>query len=91
VLVIGMELTRPSILATLLWAFEILIIGLSVYSLIFREGGLTTLDLHDSLLMFVAFSSGINPIITGALIDMHTMLCKKETKPTNNTQSLHED
>ena len=54
-----------------------MIIGLTVYSLIFWEGGLTTLDLHDSLLIFVAFSSGINAIATGALIDMHTMRYKK--------------
>lgn len=82
VMVLGqeMELTRPSILATFLWAFGILIIGLTVYSLIFWEGGLTTLDLHDSLLIFVAFSSGINAIATGALIDMHTMRYKKGNK-----------
>ena len=82
VIVLGgeMELTRPSIFATLLWAFGILIIGLTVYSLIFWEGGLTTLDLHDSLLIFVAFSNGINAIATGALIDMHTMRYKKGNK-----------
>ena len=76
----GMELTRPSIFAMLLWAFGILIIGLTVYSLIFWEAGLATLDLHDSLLIFVAFSSGINAIATGALIDMHTMRYKKGNK-----------
>jgi hypothetical protein len=76
----GMELTRPSILAMLLWALGIFLIGLTVYSLIFWEGGLTTLDLHDSLLIFVAFSSGINAIATGALIDMHTMRYKKGNK-----------
>ena len=67
------KLRRPSIIATLLWAFGIFLIGLTVYSLVFWEGGLTTIDLHDSLLIFVAFSSGINAIATGALIDMHTM------------------
>jgi len=82
VIVLGREikLTRPGIIATLLWAFGILIIGLTVYSLIFWEGGLTTLDLHDSLLVFVAFSSGINAFATGALIDMHTMRYKKGNK-----------
>ena len=80
VLVSGMELTRPSIFATLLWAFGVFVVGLTVYSLIFWEGGLTTLDLHDSLLIFVAFSSGINAIATGALIDMHTMRTKKGNK-----------
>ena len=70
------KLRRPSIVATLLWAFGIFIIGLTVYSLIFWEGGLTTIDLHDSLLIFVAFSSGINAIATGALIDMHTLRYK---------------
>ena len=44
------------------------------------EGGLTTLDLHDSLLIFVAFTGGINAIATGALIDMHTMRYKKGNK-----------
>ena len=68
-----MEPTRPSIVATLLWALGIFIIGLTVYSLIFWEGGLITIDLHDSLLVFVAFSSGVNAIATGALIDMHTV------------------
>ena len=76
----GTELSRPSILATLLWALGVFVIGLTVYSLIFWGGGLTTLDLHDSLLIFVAFSSGINAIATGALIDMHTMRYKKGNK-----------
>jgi len=82
VMVLGREmgLTRPSILATLLWGFGVFVIGLTVYSLIFWEGGLTTLDLHDSLLIFAAFSSGINAIATGALIDMHTMRYKKGNK-----------
>jgi len=71
-----MEPSRPSIFATLLWAFGTFIFGLTVYGLIFWEGGLTTLDLHDSLLIFVAFSSGINAIATGALIDMHTIRYK---------------
>ena len=71
---------RPSIVAMLLWAFGTFIIGLTVYSLIFWEGGLTTIDLHDSLLIFVAFSSGINAIATGALIDMHTMQYRTRRK-----------
>ena len=66
------KLKKTSIIATLLWTFGIFIICLTVYSLIFWEGGLTTIDLHDSLLIFAAFSSGINAIATGALIDMHT-------------------
>ena len=74
------KLRRPSIIATLLWALGIFLIGLTVYSLIFWEGGLTTLDLHDSLLIFVAFSSGINAIATGALIDMHTMRYRTRRK-----------
>ena len=76
----AMKLTRPSILATLLWALGVFVIGLTVYSLIFWEGGLTTLDLHGSLLIFVAFSSGVNAIATGALIDMHTMRTEKGNK-----------
>ena len=47
---------RPSIIATLFWAFGIFIIGLTVYSLIFWKGGATTMDVHDSLLIFAAFS-----------------------------------
>jgi len=75
-----MELTRPSIFATLLWALGVFVVGLTVYSLIFWEGGLTTLELHDSLFIFVAFSTGINAIATGALVDMHTMRYKKGNK-----------
>jgi len=44
------------------------------------EGGLATLDMHDSLLIFAAFTGGINAIATGALIDMHTMRYKKGNK-----------
>ena len=80
VLVGEMELTRPSIFATLLWALGVFVVGLTVYSLIFWEGGLTTLELHDSLFIFVAFSTGINAIATGALVDMHTMRYKKGNK-----------
>ena len=81
------KLGRTSIIATLLWAFGIFIIGLTVYSLIFWEGGLTTIDLHDSLLIFVAFSSGINVIATGALIDMHTM--RHKTRKHEPYETLH--
>ena len=66
-----MEPTRPSIIATLLWVFGIFIIGLTVYSMVSWRGW--TENLRDMLLVFVAFSSGINAIATGALIDMHTM------------------
>ena len=65
-----MEPTRPNIIATLLWAFGIFIIGLTVYSMINWRGW--TENLRDMLLVFVAFSSGVNAIATGALIDMHT-------------------
>jgi hypothetical protein len=30
-------------------------------------------NIHDTLLILVAFASGVNAIATGALIDMHTM------------------
>lgn len=72
-----MELTRPSVLATLLWAPGLFVIGLTVYGLVFWEGGLTTLGLRDGLLMFAAFSSGLNAIAAGALIDMHVVRYKK--------------
>jgi hypothetical protein len=39
-----------------------------------------TQNIHDALLILVAFSSGINAIATGALIDMHTMKTKATTK-----------
>ena len=65
------RLGRPSIIATLMWAFGIVIIGSTVYSMISWPGGWTE-DLHDVLLVFVSFSTGINAIATGALIDMHT-------------------
>jgi len=35
-----------------------------------------TENLHDTLLVLVAFSTGINAIATGALIDMHTLRYK---------------
>jgi hypothetical protein len=34
---------------------------------------------YDTLLILVAFSSGINAIATGALIDMHTMKGRTKT------------
>jgi hypothetical protein len=70
----GIEIPRPSIIATLLWGFGIFIIGLTVYSMINWRGW--TENLHDMLLVFVAFSAGVNAIATGALIDMHTMKTK---------------
>jgi len=74
-----MRLERPSIVATLLWAFGIFILGLTVCS-IFNWPGDWTESLHDILLIFVAFSSGINAIATGALIDMHTTRYKTGRK-----------
>ena len=32
-----------------------------------------TKNIHGTLLILVAFSSGVNAIVTGALIDMHTI------------------
>jgi ABC-type uncharacterized transport system permease subunit len=72
------EHTRPSIVATLLWAFAIVIIGFTVYSMVSWQGW--TQDIHDTLLVLVAFSSGTNAIATGALIDMHTMRFKRKGK-----------
>ena len=69
------KLRRPSIIATLLWAFGIVIIGLTVYCMINWSDGWTE-NLHDILLVLVAFSTGINAIATGALIDMHTLRYK---------------
>ena len=37
-------------------------------------------NIHDTLLVLVAFSSGVNAIATGALIDMHTMKQKHARK-----------
>jgi len=39
-----------------------------------------TQNIHDTLLILVAFSSGVNAIATGALIDMHTMRYKEAKK-----------
>jgi hypothetical protein len=69
------RLGRPSIAATLLWTFGIVIIGLTVYCMINWPSGWTE-NLHDVLLMLVSFSTGINAIATGALIDMHTLRYK---------------
>lgn len=71
-----MEYTRPSIIATLLWAFGIVVIGFTIYSMVSWQGW--TQNIHDILLVFVAFSSGINAIATGALIDMHTIKRKQQ-------------
>ena len=73
-----MKLERPSIVATLLWAFGIFIICVTVYSMVNWRGWIE--NLHDMLLVLVAFSSGINAIATGALIDMHTMRHKTGRK-----------
>jgi len=72
------EPTRPSILATLLWAFGIFIIGLTIYIIISLHGW--TENPRDILLIFVAFLSGVNAIATGALIDMHSMRYRTERK-----------
>ena len=66
-----MEYTRPSIIATLLWAFGLVIIGLTIYCMVIWQGW--TQNIHDTLLILVAFSSGVNAIATEALIDMHTI------------------
>jgi len=72
------ELTRPSIVATLLWAFGIFTICVTVYSMAGWRGWIE--NLQDILLVLVAFSSGINAIATGVLIDMHTMQYKTGRK-----------
>jgi len=54
--------------------WSIHIIGLTVYGMVSWQGW--TQNIHDTLLILVAFSSGINAIATGALIDMHTMRYK---------------
>ena len=41
-----------------------------------------TQNIHDTLLILVAFSSGINAIAIGALIDMHSMRFKRKGKNT---------
>jgi hypothetical protein len=41
-----------------------------------------TQNIHGILLVFVAFSSGVNAIATGALIDMHGMRFKRKGKNT---------
>ena len=39
-----------------------------------------TQNIHDTLLILVAFSLGINAIATGALIDIHTRTHKVQKK-----------
>jgi hypothetical protein len=53
------------------WAFGLVIIGFTVYSMINWRGW--TENMHDMLLVFVAFAISINVIATGTLIDMHTI------------------
>jgi hypothetical protein len=75
-----MEYTRPSIIVTLLWAFGIFIIILTVYSMFNWRGW--TQNLNDFLLVIVAFAVAVNAIGTGILIDMHTIKRKKENQRT---------
>ena len=79
------RLRRPSIVATLLWAFGIVTIGLTVYCMINWSDGWAE-NLHDILLVLVAFSTGINAIATGALIDMHnpTYTMRHRTRRKNH-------
>jgi hypothetical protein len=73
-----MKPARPSIIAMLLWAFGIFIIGLTVYSMLNWRGW--TKSLNDMLLVIVAFAAAVNAIATGALIDMHTIRRKRENQ-----------
>ena len=63
------EMPRPSILATLLWALGILLIGLTIYSTI-NWRVWTEWSTQDLLLVVVSIATGINSIATGALINM---------------------
>jgi len=60
--------------------YAIVVIGLTVYYMINWSDGWTE-NLHDILLVLVAFSTGINAIATGALIDMHTMRYRRRREP----------
>lgn len=71
------EIPRPSILATVLWAFGFLIIGLTIYYMISWRVW-TEWSIQDLLLVVVSFATGINAIATGALIDMHTLGHKRK-------------
>ena len=53
----------------------IVIIASTVYCIISWPSGWTE-NLHGILLVLIAFSTGVNAIATGALIDMHTMQYK---------------
>jgi len=75
-----MKLERPGIVATLLWAFGIFIIGLTVYSVINWPGGWTE-NLHDMLLIFVAFSGSVNAIATEPSSTCSPCDVKQEEKP----------
>jgi len=44
-----MEFTRPSIVATLLWAFGAVIIGLTIYNMVSWQGW--TQNIHDTILI----------------------------------------
>ncbi len=79
---IEMEMRRPSIVATVLWALGLFIIGYAIYNLIVWEGGLEAIGLQDGLLILVAFCTGINAIATGALIDMHNIQIKIRSHKT---------
>jgi len=59
-----------------MWAFGLVIIGVTIYIMINWQGW--TENFGDFFLVFVAFTSAINAIVTGALIDMHTMKRKRQ-------------
>ena len=68
------ELKRPSVLATLLWALGIFMVALRVYGILAWRGWIESTE--GALLVFVAFTCGLNAMATGFLIDMHSMQYK---------------
>lgn len=73
------EMPRHSILGTVLWAFGILIIGLTIYSTISWRVW-TEWSTQDLLLVVVSIATGTNSIAIGALIDMHTLARAPKTR-----------
>ena len=53
------KIGRTGVVATVLWAFGIFIIGLATHSMITWEGGVINADLQGILLIFVSLSIAI--------------------------------
>lgn len=71
-----LEVERPSVVAGLIWLLGVLIIAVTITVMIEWQGW--TQNANDALLVLVAFATGINSIVIGALVDMQRMRYKRK-------------